>query len=166
MSENLEELGRVKVSLKEQEFSWRKRMWAIPKLDKNSAWQDKKKNYHIHVAVNEADGILRLLKPEKLIKVDQCVKCSGKISMDARNQWDLNKRKTITSLFGTDTTYVMLLLVMAIVAVAGIGLAFYMFGQVNLLQKEDDIKDNTIASLQAQLNTIRPKLILGLMLFV
>ena len=161
MSDNLEELGKVKASMKSQEFSWKQRMWAIPKLNDNSTWVDKKGNYHLHVNVNEADGIIRLLEPQKLIPIDRCSNCKGRISIDAKNNWDLNKRKTITSLFGTDTTFTILLIVMGIIALGAMGFAFYLYGQNNTLSSQLQLANNKLQSDNVVHAPPTAKLILG-----
>lgn len=158
MSDNLEELGKAKVSLKSQEISWRQRMYPIPKLNDNSVWRDKKGNYHMHVCVNESDGVFRLLEPQKIIPIDKCVKCNGRISIDAKNVWDLNKRRTISALFGQDTTFTLLLIIMGIIAVGALGFTFYLYGQNSTLQTQLTEYKNL---LNPAIKDVTPKLLLA-----
>lgn len=126
---DLHEVGKVKCKLYAQEFSWKKRMWAIPK--EAVPIVDKKGIEHMYFDVNEADGVIRFLSPEKLNydKIDKCIKCGDRISIDARNQHDLNKRLTIKAIFGTDATYLTLLIIMGIGMLIALGAVFYFLGE-------------------------------------
>lgn len=134
------EIATVKTKRHRQEFEWKKRTWAIPDFNSitspigeiwhNPIITDKKGIGHIFVEVNEADGVIRMLPPTKQnIIDDKCTQCGGKISIDAMNIRNLTKRKTINTFWGIDNTYVLLLLVIAIMAIGALGFAFYLFGE-------------------------------------
>lgn len=156
MSGNTKEVGTAKTKLYAQEFQWRKRMWAI---DADAIpWVDKKGISHLFVDVNESDGIIRFLEPRKLnlsapfnttcpkcneplefpaieAPIDLCGKCGDRITYDARNVRDLLKRKTIDTFWGLDSSHMILLIIMAIVAVGAMGGLFYLLGQNQKLQE-------------------------------
>lgn len=136
MDDDLNEVGKVKVNTSKQEFEYKKRMWALPKNIDTATWRDKKGIYHLHVHVNESDGIIRFLEPKKFITIDICKKCGNRISIDAKNVWDLMKRRTITAIWGIDNTFTLLLILMGIIAVGAIGALFYVIGENQTLQTQ------------------------------
>lgn len=128
------EIGVAKSKVGNQDFTWRKRMFPI---SNDAIWVDKKGISHIHVVINESDGTIRYLLPQKQnIIDDKCVACDGKISIDAKNVYDLVKRKTINAIWGIDNSFFLLLIVVGIFAVGALGFAFYLFGQNTTLQNE------------------------------
>lgn len=133
MHDMVNEVGTAKTRLYAQEFSWKKRMWPI---DKDAvAWKDKKGVSHMFFDVNESDGTIRFLHQRKdNIVDDKCIECGGKISMDARNTWDLLKRKTVDVLFGLDASHIVLLMIIGIVALICIAAVFFLIGENKKLQ--------------------------------
>jgi len=125
----------VKVKLFAQEFQWKKRMWPIDK--DATAWVDKKNNCHVFFDVNESDGTIRFLQPYKQnIIDDKCIECGGRISIDAKNTWDLLKRKTINALWGIDSSHIVLLIIMGIVCIGAIAGVMYLLGQNTKLTEQ------------------------------
>ena len=133
MQDMVNEVGTAKTKLYAQEFQWKKRMWPI---DKDAvAWRDRKGISHMFFDVNESDGTIRFLYAQKEnIIDDKCIECGGKISIDAKNTWDLLKRRTVDVLFGIDQSHVMLLIICGIVALAAFAGVFYMLGENRKLQ--------------------------------
>jgi hypothetical protein len=134
------EVGTVKTKLYAQEFQWKKRMWPI---DKTAVpWKDRKGNYHMFFDVNESDGTIRytFARKDNIID-DKCIQCGGMISIDAKNTWDLLKRKTINSFWGIDQSHIILLMILGIIALACIAGVFYLVGENKKLQ---DIVTNYI----------------------
>ena len=140
-------IGFVKTKTQSQDFNWQKRVYAIPKDSLDAIWTDKKGISHLHVFVNESDGVYRWLTPEKLnlfgfdkdnklTPLDTCVKCGGRITIDATNVRDLVKRKTINAIWGIDNSFIMLLLIMGIVLVILMGALFYIIGQWQATQNQ------------------------------
>lgn len=184
----LNEVGKpVKSRTWKQEFTYKKRTFPI----EPSACQhtDYRGIRHLYIAVNESDGTYRfmehrkfnLLEPLELecpdcgntnqVPLDvigmprnQCDKCGDKISYDAKNVRDLVKRKTIDTFWGIDSSHILLLLVMGIIAIGAFGGVFYLLGQNQNLQaqlnkylpKPEDVKATGATS------TV-PKLMLGVM---
>lgn len=180
MHDLVNEIGIAKCKVYSQEFSWRKRMYPI---DKDAiAWKDKKGISHLFIDVNESDGTIRFLSPQKLnllsgevcklcnspVPIDLCGKCGDRISYDARNVRDLLKRKTIDTFWGLDSSHIILLMLMGIVAIAGIGASMYLIGQNTKLQEQlnkylptaEEVKASKMVT-NAPATTTTPKLILG-----
>lgn len=172
LNDDLTEAGSVRAKKYNQEFTWRKRQWAIPSEDnpvivkirnenneEKEAYMpipsfitDKKGIKHLYVKVNESDGVYYFLSPRALNlydtkgePIDKCGQCGGSISIDARNVRDMLKRKTIDTFWGLDNTFTMLLIVMGIVAIGAMGFAFYLFGQNNALSTQVKVLQAQIA---------------------
>lgn len=164
----LKEIGFVKAKTQNQEFSWQKRIYPIPKDALDAIWEDKKGISHLHVFVNESDGVYRWLTPEKLNQyffdndngktvlkpLDTCVKCGGRITIDATNVRDLVKRKTVNAIWGIDNSFMLLLLMMGIVLVIMMGALFYIIGQwqasqqqLNILLQSNANRGNTVTNM-------------------
>lgn len=134
MENEKKEIARVKTRTHKQDFVWRKRAWPIAQ---DAIWVDKKGISHLHINVNEADGTYRFLYSQKNnIVDDKCTQCGGRISIDALNVRSMTSRKVIQSIWGVDQSYIMLLLIMAIVLVMAVGALFYIIGEKN---KSDQI---------------------------
>jgi len=126
------EITTVKRKLYDQDFTWKKRIFPIAQ---DAIWYDKKGLGHLHVEVNESDGTYRFLYHQKTNledssgnPIDMCGKCGDRISIDAKNVWDLVKRKTVDTFWGLDNSHVLLLLIMGIVLVIMMGALFYVIG--------------------------------------
>jgi len=133
MQDMINEVGIAKTKLYAQEFQWKKRMWPI---DKDAvSWVDRKGLHHMFFDVNESDGTIRFLNARKdNIIDDKCMECGGKISMDAKNTWDLLKRRTVDVLFGVDSSHIVLLMIIGIVALICIAAVFFLIGENKKLQ--------------------------------
>lgn len=122
MVDRTNEVGVKRAKIYDQEIMWHKRMWPI---DSTAFITDSKGVAHYFVDVNESTGILRFNKSY----IDRCVECGNKIGQDAVNTRDLLKRKTISSIWGIDSSHVMLLLILGI-ALLIMGVAvMYMYGE-------------------------------------
>lgn len=127
MENLINEVGQARAKVYAQEFTWKKRMWAIDSTAK--AWIDRKGVSHMFVDVNESDGTIRFLHAQKDNIIDnKCVACNGKISIDAKNTWDLLKRKTINTFWGVDSSHIVLLIIMGIVAMSAVAGIMYLVG--------------------------------------
>lgn len=116
------EIATVKTKIYAQEVTWQKRLWPI---DHTAFVIDKKGIANFYIDVNESTGALRFQKSY----IDKCVQCGNKIGQDAVNTRDLLKRKTITAIWGIDSTHIMLLLILGI-ALLIMGVAvLYMYGE-------------------------------------
>lgn len=136
MQDMIYEVGMVKTKLYAQEMQWKKRMWPIDK--QSVAWKDKKGNSHMFFDVNESDGIIRFLTPDKLNYkgIDRCAECGNRISIDAKNTYDLLKRKTINAIWGLDQSHIVLLMILGIVALIALAGIFYLIGENKNLQTQ------------------------------
>lgn len=144
LDDNLNELGVGSTKKGNQEFTWRKRIWPIDATA--LAYTDKKENEHLFVNINKVDGTYRFISPKLLNQivqaedkyeiVDKCAQCGGRISIDAKNAYDLLKRKTINAIWGIDQSHIVLLIIMGIIAIAGLGGVFYLLGANTKLQEQ------------------------------
>jgi len=135
------EVGVPKAKTFSQDFTWNKRTFPIS--PDAVGYVDKKGVKHLFCDANEADGTLRWLSPRKVNLldskgdiIDKCAQCGGKISIDASNVRDLVKRKTISTFWGLDSSHILLLLVMGIIAIGAFGGLFYLLGQNQNLQSQ------------------------------
>lgn len=128
------EVGIAKTKVYAQEFQWKKRMWPISK--EAVAWKDRKGVSHMFFDVNESDGTIRFLPPIKFNYkgVDKCRQCGNRISIDARNTYDLLKRNTIKAIWGFDSSHITLLIIMGIMALGMLAGVFYLLGENRNLQ--------------------------------
>lgn len=160
LDDNLKAVGKpIRAKTSTQEVNWRKRMWAINHISDDVKITDHKGITHTFVHVNETDGTFHFITPKRqnlfdytrTIKVngtehtlseyiakpiDMCAQCGDRITIDARNARDMLKRKTIDTFWGIDSSHILLLLIMGIVAIAGFGAVFYLLGQVQNLQAQ------------------------------
>lgn len=156
---DISEVGTAKAKVYDQQIMWRKRMWPI---DKDAIpWIDRKGVSHLFMDINQSDGTYRFLEPRKLnlqqpeiIKctscdkdielpfprytkpLDMCTQCGGSISYDARNVRDMLKRKTIDTFWGLDTSQILIIIIMGIVAIGCLGGLFYLLGQNQTLSDQ------------------------------
>jgi len=136
MQDMINEVGLVKTKLYSQEIQWKKRMWPI--ASDAVAWKDKKGISHMFFDVNESDGIIRFLTPDKMnyTGIDKCAECGNRISIDAKNTYDLLKRKTINAIWGLDQSHIVLLMILGIVALIALAGIFYLIGENKNLQTQ------------------------------
>lgn len=119
MVNNRKEVGRTKSRIYNQEFTWKKRIYPI---EQSRIITDVKGDAHLYVDVNDC-ACLSFDKDH----ADTCKKCKGKMTIDAKNARDLVKRKTISSIWGVDSSHIMMLLIMGIVLMIMIMIVFYMY---------------------------------------
>ena len=112
----------IKTNIYSQSVQWRKRVYpVIP--EKFIVDSDGK--HHMFVEANDS-AVLSFNKDHE----DKCRKCGGKMTIDARNNRELNKRGVIQAIWGIDPAHMVLLIVMGVIVILGIGAALY-FGQEN-----------------------------------
>lgn len=160
LDDNLKEMGKpIRAKTHTQEVSWRKRMWAVNHISDDVKITDHKGISHAYVHANEADGTFHFITPKRLNlfdytrtidigdtkhqlaefiakPIDMCAQCGDRITIDARNVRDMLKRKTVDTFWGIDSSHILLLLIMGIIAIAGFGAVFYLLGQVQNLQAQ------------------------------
>lgn len=187
----LSEVGKpIKSKTWKQDFSYKKRTFPI----EQSACQhtDYQGIKHFYININESDGTYRFMEHRKLNLLEplviecpncgkqdtlpldiigaprnQCDKCGDKISYDARNVRDLVKRKTIDTFWGIDSSHILLLMVMGIIAIAAFGGVFYLLGQNQNLQQQLNkyLPPPETVKKEGTTTTTIPKLILGEMVY-
>lgn len=123
------------ISIYSQEVTVKKRTWAI---EPSRIITDYKGFSHIYLDVNDS-AVLSFNKDH----TDKCKKCSGKMTVDAKNARDLVKRKTISALWGIDTMPMMLLIILGIVCLTIAVFAIYLYGDNQTLHA---FKDATLSA--------------------
>jgi len=160
VDDNLTEVGRpVRSKTWKQEFTYKKRMFPIE--TDAAKFADYKGVHHLFININESDGTYRMFEYKKVnllepieiqcpscgasgeipldiagVPRNMCDFCGDKISYDARNVRDMGKRKTIDTFWGIDSSHILLLLVMGIIAIGAFGGVFYLLGQNTNLQQQ------------------------------
>lgn len=117
----------IKVKAWEQEFRWRKRIYPI---EQTRVITDEKGIGHLYFNVNDSS-----IYAFDLDHTSKCVKCGGKMSVDARNIRDLTKRKVIQNLWGVDSLPMLLLIIMGIIIMVMVIAVFYIY--------QDNVKTHT-----------------------
>lgn len=119
----------IKTVIFKQQVEWKNRIFPIQPLafviDHNGV-------HHQYVNANTTGALAFDKAP------DMCVKCGGKLSIDARNARDLLKRKTIEAIWGIDSTHIILLIIVGIFAIGMMGFAMYEMLQEQSLQSKVD----------------------------
>lgn len=160
--EGKKEVGTAKGKTYEDTIKWNKRAWTISQQARDRAYiVDKKGLTHIFVQVNTADSIMYPLTHTQLSLIDskgelidKCGECGGQISIDATAHRIALNKTIYKSFWGIDNSYMLLLLIMAIVCVILVGALFFMVGEANktntLLQKylKPPEDTNTVTSSQ------------------
>lgn len=134
----------IKSQIWHQSVEWKRRIYPI---DSTRFIVDSKGQHHQYVSANDV-AVLSVQKDHE----DRCKKCGGKMTVDARNLRDLVKRKTIEPIWGIDTSHIVLLMILAIVVLAMVGMAFYMYTEKEKLQTKINsaIATNNVKPLTAE----------------
>lgn len=114
----------VKTKIYEQSVTWHRRQWPI--VPQRFTY-DYSGLAHQYVDVNDV-SVLTWQKDHE----DNCKKCGGKMFVDARESRTLGRRGVFHAIWGLDNTHMILLIVFAIGAMAGIGAFFWAYNQDTL----------------------------------
>ena len=125
MQDNVEVTKPIKSEIWRQQVEWKQRIFPISHED---FIIDSKGLHHLYVNANNVSSLRFGKSPDK------CSKCSGKMSIDARNARDLLKRNTITAIWGIDSTHIILLMILGIALLGVVGFAFYEYTEQQKLQ--------------------------------
>lgn len=117
----------ISTKIYEQSVTWRMRQWPI--IPSRFIF-DYKGIAHQYVDVNDV-SVLTWKKDHE----DNCKKCGGKMTVDARESRALGRRGVFHAIWGLDNTHMILLLVFAISAMAMAGAFFWAYS--------NDVKHNT-----------------------
>lgn len=129
MQGNVEVDKPIKSQIWKQQVEWRGRLYPISHED---FIVDSKGMHHQYVNANNT-SCLRFGGA-----IDNCVKCGGKMTIDARNARELLKRNTIQAIWGIDSTHVILLMILGMGLLAVVGFAVYEYTQGQALQTKID----------------------------
>lgn len=141
------EVGKpVKTKIFEQDVSWNKRKYPIVP---SRFYYDFKGVAHQQVDANDV-SVLTYKKDHE----DNCRKCGGRMTVDARQARELGKRGVFHAIWGIDSTHMVLLLIFAIGAVAMAGFAFYSYNQDTLHKTQLEGAQKEIARLNAIINPV------------
>jgi hypothetical protein len=136
INKNKEAGKPFKVNAYNQFFDWKKRTYT---LEQSRVITDHKGIGHLYFDANDSSTLAFDIDHEK-----KCMKCGGKMTIDARNFRDTTKKKTITAIWGIDSLPMMLLIIMGIMILIVLAFTFYLYS-------DNKTKDTTIAKLQAQI---------------
>lgn len=130
MQDNVEVSKPIKTQIWRQQVEWKQRIFPIVPA---RFIVDSKGQHHQYVNVNDV-SVLSFNKDH----ADKCRKCGGKMFIDARNARDLVKRKTIEAIWGIDSTHIILLIIVGIMALMAMAFAFVMFNENTKLNQKID----------------------------
>lgn len=114
----------IKTKIYAQEVTWNRRQYPVVS---SRFYYDYNGVAHQQVDVNDV-SVLTFHKDHE----DNCKKCGGKMTVDARESRALGRRGVFHAIWGLDNTHMILLIVFAIGAMAMAGFAFYSFNQDTL----------------------------------
>lgn len=114
----------IKTKIYSQSVEWNKRQYPI--VPERFVY-DFKGVAHQYVAVNDV-AVLTWHKDHE----DNCRKCGGKMTVDARESRALGRRGIFHAIWGLDNTHIMLILVFAIIGMSGFGAFFWAYNQDTL----------------------------------
>lgn len=134
----------IKTKIWEQSVVWNKRQWYVypPRF-----LYDSKGVAHQYVDVND-NAVLTFHKDHE----DNCRKCGGKMTVDARQSRTLGRNGIFHAIWGLDSTHMVLLVILAIGAMAMTGLAFYSYNQDTLHKTQLESAQREIARLNGIIN--------------
>jgi len=114
----------IKTRIYEQSVIWNKRHYPIIPA---RFYYDYKGIAHQQVASNDV-SVLTFKKDHE----DNCKKCGGKMTIDAKEARQLGMRGIFHAIWGLDSTHMVLLIIFALGAMAGAGFGVYSYNQDTL----------------------------------
>lgn len=144
VQDNIEVSKPIKTKIWKQQVEWKQRIFPIVP---SRFVTDHKGLKHQYVNANDV-SVLSFNKDHE----DKCRKCGGKMFVDARNARDLVKRKTIEAIWGIDSTHIILLIILGMVALGSIGAVLYFANESTKLQQKINsaIATNNLSPLTAK----------------
>lgn len=137
----------IKMKIYDQKVEWRKRQWPIIPT---RFIVDSKGIHHQYVETNDV-AVLTIHKDHN----DMCMKCSGKMTIDARQARELGKRGVFHAIWGIDSTHMILLIIFAIGMMAAVGFGFYSYNQDTLHKTQLEASNAKVATLQNELALLK-----------
>lgn len=107
----------IKTKIWRQEVAWKQRIWPIVPA---KFWYDEKGLAHQMVDANDV-SVLSFNKDHE----EKCRKCGGKMTIDAKTEAALVRRKRDFNLWGTDNNYFMMIVILAIFGMMMLAIAWY-----------------------------------------
>lgn len=136
----------VKARIFDRDVRWNKRQWFIypPRFI-----YDSKGIAHQYVDVND-EAVLTFHKDH----TDKCRKCGGKMTIDTQQARSLGRNGIFHAIWGLDSSHMILLIVMAMIACgSGIGLAYF-YNQDSVGKVRLESANKEIARLNAVINPV------------
>lgn len=146
MQNGVEVTKPIKTKIYAQDVTWNKRLYPIVPA---RFYYDHKGIAHQQVDANDV-SVLTWHKDHE----DNCKKCGGKMTIDARQARELGKRGVFHAIWGIDSTHMILLIIFAIGAMAMAGFAFYSYNQDTLHKTQLESAKVEIARLNAIINPV------------
>jgi hypothetical protein len=129
----------LKAKIYEQSITWKKRQYPIVP---ERFYYDHEGNAHQQVDANDV-SVLTYHKDHE----NNCKKCGGKMTIDARQARMLGRNGVFHAIWGIDSTHMILLIIFAIGAIAMAGFAFYSYNQ-------DTLHSAQLASAKTEINRL------------
>lgn len=146
MQNGVEVAKPIKAKIYEQYVTWNKRQYPIIP---SRFYYDYKGVAHQQVDSNDV-SVLTYKKDHE----DNCRKCGGKMTIDARQARMLGRNGVFHAIWGIDSTHMILLIIFAIGAMGMAGFAFYSYNQDTLHKTQLDSAQKEIARLNQIINPV------------
>jgi len=146
MQNGVEVAKPLKAKIYEQSITWKKRQYPIVP---QRFYYDHEGNAHQQVDANDI-SVLTFDKDHE----NNCKKCGGKMTIDARQARMLGRSGVFHAIWGIDSTHMILLIIFAIGAMAMAGFAFYSYNQDSIHSTQLTSANKEIARLNAILNPV------------
>jgi hypothetical protein len=144
MQNGVEVAKPIKSKIYEQKVVWNKRQYPVVP---SRFYYDHKGVAHQQVDANDV-AVLTYHKDHE----DNCRKCGGKMTIDARQARMLGRNGVFHAIWGIDSSHMVLIIIFAIGAMAMAGFAFYSYNQDTLHKTQLESAQKEVARLNAILN--------------
>jgi hypothetical protein len=144
MQDGIEVAKPIKAKIYDQHIVWNKRQYPIIP---DRFYYDHKGIAHQQVASNDV-SVLTYKKDHE----DNCKKCGGKMTIDARQARMLGRSGVFHAIWGIDSSHMILIIIFAIGAMAMTAFAFYSYNQDTLHKTQLESANKEIARLNQIIN--------------
>lgn len=146
MQNGVEVAKPIRKKIYDQKVTWQKRQYPIIP---SRFYYDHKGVAHMQVASNDV-SVLTYHKDHE----DNCRKCGGRMTIDARQARELGKSGVFHAIWGIDSTHMVLLVIFAIGMCASVGFAFYSYNQDTLHKTQLESAQKEITRLNYVINPV------------
>lgn len=151
MQKDIEIDKPIKTKIFHQSVEWNKRQWAIVP---DRFIYDYNGIAHQYVDVNDV-AVLTIHKDHE----DNCKKCGGKMTVDAKESRALGRRGVFTAIWGLDNTHIILLIIFAIGAMGMAGAFIWALNSDTQHKAQLESAQENIKTLLLRLDVYEPNTI-------